>query len=254
MKELKIKKLNINDLDSMVVLQKKINDNLAEDEKHFILPKSRQEFYKALKNDNYFIAGVFDGEKLVAQSTLGLPKDNEKRDLSEFAGDYSNSEIAIYKTIIVDPEYRKHGLMKHMLEYFETLDEVKERKLAIIQIAADNPASWINAMKHGMEITKVSEDPDDSAQVLYLQKSIDGTPVKNIDYNNGYKLSLGSDIHKNAPVLFNKMCKLSETMVGGKWDKESKSIVWYEKQEENIMPVKDKFLIFVKGAASAVHS
>lgn len=250
--ELKIKKLTINDLDKMIALQKRINDNLAEDEKHFILPKSRKEFTKALTSDSYFIAGIFDQDNLIAQSTLVLPKDNEKREMSEFAGEYKNSDIAIYKTIMVDsdPKYRHHGFMKKMLEYFEAAKEVKARKIAIIQIAVDNPASWISAMKNGMQITKVGLDPEDNAQVLYLQKKLEKKQSESSfeNYNYGYNLKFGDDIHKTAPILFNKMCKLSETMVGSKWCKETKSIIWEQKETKQMAA--DKILFIAKGAKS----
>lgn len=237
MKQLTIKKLNLNHLDDMVALQKRINDDLGEDEKHFILPKSRKDFYKALTSNDTHIIGVFDENKLVAQSTLVLPENGKDRELSEYAENYDNSEIAIYKTILVDPnhEYRGHGLMKTMLEFMEAAKEVKEKKLAIIQIATDNPASWISAMKHGMQITKVGNDPEDNAEVLYLEKKLDGSKDFSINYNDGFSLKLGSDIHKNAPILFNKMCKISENRVGGKWDKNTNSIIWYARNNINSM-------------------
>lgn len=243
--KLKIKKLTIEDLDKMVTLQKKINDSLADDEKHFILPKSRKEFFRTLTNSNYHVAGIFDGEELVGQATVGLPQDGEKRDLSEYGDQYKNSEIAIYKTIIVNPEYRKHGFMKKMLEYFESGILSKERKVALIQIAVDNPASWINAMRHGMEITKVGLDPEDNAKVLYLEKNINGKLNTNITYEKGYKFKLGENIHKNAPILFNKMYMLSKTMAGREWDKETNSIVWYPKS--SLTKTNDKLIYMIRG-------
>ena len=169
----KIKELSIEHLEQVQKLQKKIIDGLLPDEKHFILERSANDFLKALTSEETHMLGVFDGEKLVAQAIFAMPKNGQKRDMPEFAGDIANDEMVIYKAISVDPEYRKSNLMLKMLNFIEAKAENNGKKTSIIQIAIDNPASWINALKHGMSIRKVDFDPDDGAKVLYLQNRIE---------------------------------------------------------------------------------
>ena len=79
---------------------------------------------------------------------------------------------------MVDPSYRGGSLMKRMLEHIEEAELENQRNTAIIQIAIDNPASWINALNHGMQITKVDLDPTDGVKVLYLEKKLDAPQKK----------------------------------------------------------------------------
>ncbi len=220
------------DLHSLVDLQDKIIAGFKPDEQHFILHRTLDDFSNALKSDHMYVFGLFDKNRLVSQSILSLPGNNDKRELEEFAFQRPNEDLAVYKAVLVDPQYRGRGLMKRMLKIREEVAISAGRKLAITQIAADNPASWVNAIQYGMNIARVDYDPEDNAKVIYLQKSLDGSTDYNLDMSRPYVLSLGTDVHKNVPILFNKMMKLSnDGFVGTGWDKDNNSIVWYPRVE-----------------------
>ena len=106
-----IKELNIRHLADVLKLQDEIISNLKEDEKHFILKRSAEDFIKALDSKDTHMIGVFDGDKLVAQSIFEFPQNDKKRDIPEFAGEIPNDDIVIYKATIVDKNYRGQGLM-----------------------------------------------------------------------------------------------------------------------------------------------
>ena len=207
--ELILKKLDITDLKNLIDLQDKIIAGFKEDEQHFILHRTASEFLSALESDSTYVFGLYDGKQLVSQSILSLPKNNENREIPEFLSQVPNSKLAVYKAVLVDPKYRGRGLMKRMLRIREETAIMNGRSIAISQIAADNPASWINALRYGMQITQVGYDPDDNAKVIYLQKQLDGTTNPKINTEKTYSLSLGKDIHNQIPLLFNKMQKLS---------------------------------------------
>lgn len=233
--ELTLKKLDITDLKNLIDLQDKIIKDLKPDEQHFILHRTAEDFLKALKNDSTYVFGLYDGERLVSQSILSLPKDNEKREMPEFADEYKNSELAIFKAVLVDPKYRGHGLMKQMLKIRESMAIMNDRTVAITQIAADNPASWVNAIQYGMKISKVDFDPEDDAKVIYLQKRLDNKVDPKLNTNDTFQLNLGNDVHKNVPALFNKMLELSKLgYIGTSWDKENKNILWLKKENQEI--------------------
>ena len=195
---------------------------------------------QALESPSTCVFGLFDGKKLVSQSILSLPKEDEERELAEFLPDHSNSELAIYKAVLVDSEYRGHGLMKRMLQIREDTAILNNRSIAITQIAADNPASWINALRHGMQITKVGFDPYDQAEVIYLQKKIgQSTTEQNAYAGSTYSMKLGSNIHMQVPLLFNKMQELSKRgMIGVSWDAQNNALIWQQtssdKEQMNI--------------------
>ncbi|MBQ8661009.1 MAG: GNAT family N-acetyltransferase [Alphaproteobacteria bacterium] len=249
---LTLKKLEMNtaDLRSLLDLQDKIIAGFKPDEQHFILHRTIDDFSNALKSDHMYVFGLYDGDRLVSQSILSLPGDRDTRDLPEFAGEYKNSELAVFKAVLVDPEYRGRGLMKQMLKIREQVAAEHGRKIAITQIAADNPASWVNAIQYGMQITKVGFDPEDNAKVIYLQKRLDGkAPIPS--EQNAYRLSLGSDVHKNVPALFNKMMKLSAAgMIGSAWDKQNNQIIWYPSATAARIKKRDR--IFVPAARQSI--
>ena len=230
---LKIKDLNIEHLADVLKLQDKIIAGFHEDEKHFILKRSVEDFIKALDSENTHMIGVFDGDKLIAQSIFEFPQDNQKRDLEEFADDIPNSDLVIYKATLVDKDYRGLGLMQRLLEYREMKAKQAGKRVAINQIAIDNPASWINALKNGMSIRKVDNDPEDDAKVLYLQKELDDKQNVCMQEDSAFSMYIGKDIHKEIPALFNKMRYfVAKGYRGVKLDKSTNSIVWAKPEEQ----------------------
>ena len=251
--ELMLKKLEMNttDLRSLLDLQDKIIAGFKPDEQHFILHRTIDDFSNALKSNHMYVFGLYDGERLVSQSILSLPNDDDTREIPEYAAEYKNSELAVFKAVLVDPEYRGRGLMKQMLRIREEVAAQHGRKIAITQIAADNPASWVNAIQYGMRITKVGYDPEDNAKVIYLQKHLDNKKIQPLEEKKAYRLSLGSDVHKNVPALFNKMMSLSESgMIGTTWDKQNNQIIWYHQSNTHHHARLPKFNISTSSKAA----
>ena len=233
-KHLTLKQLDGTNLKDVMSLQDRIIANLSKDEQHFILHRTEHDYMKSLNGKNSHMLGVFDEDILIAQIVYCLPQNDEERDMPEFKSNTPNDNLVIYEAILVDPEYRGSSLMKKMLEYIEENAIDEKRTTSIIQIAIDNPASWINALHHGMSITKVDCDPSDGVKVIYLEKSINSannaqaTP----EYSQSYSLYLGDDIHKKIPALFTKMKHLiSKGYQGIKLDKETKSLIWKKSYE-----------------------
>lgn len=231
-KHLTVKKLDISNLPDVMNLQQKIISGLHPDEQHFILHRTEEDYLKSLNGKSSNMLGVFDGEELIAQTVYVMPHNGEPRDMPEFRPDIPNQDIVIYEAILVDPAYRGSSLMKRMLEYIENHALDNGRKHSMIQIAVDNPASWINALHHGMAITKVDYDPNDGVKVLYLEKRITHqttTSTLKQDSKKTYSLHLGENIHAQIPALFNKMQYLIRNGYHGvSLDKETQSLIWQQ--------------------------
>lgn len=234
-KHLIVKKLNSQNLQDVMKLQEKIINGLHSDEQHFILHRTESDYMKSLTGKSSNMLGVFDGEELIAQVVYTMPLNGEERDMPEFKSDVPNEDLVLYEAILVDPAYRGSSLMKKMLGYIEAHALDKGRKHSIIQIAVDNPASWINALHHGMSITKVDRDPYDGVEVLYLEKKIAGDEGEKA-YSLAhpvYIMPLGENIHKKIPTLFNKMQYLvQEGYRGVGLNKETQSLIWQKQPEE----------------------
>ena len=225
-KKLEVKELNIEHLAAVMTLQDKIIAHLHPDEKHFILKRSAADFIKALDSEDTHMLGVFDGDKLIAQSMFDFPKDGNGRDYQEFADDVPNSNLVIYKATLVDVDYRGQGLMQELLSYREAKAKAAGKTTAVSQIAADNPASWINALKNGMSIRKVDNDPEDHAEVLYMRKDFN-KPQVSAAVGETFVMYIGQNIHKEIPALFNKMRYLTAKGYQGiAIQRQNNSIVW----------------------------
>lgn len=237
---LSIHHLNTTHIADVMALQNKIIVGLNPDEQHFILHRTEADYMKSLTGKSSRMVGIFDNGKLIAQLIYGLPQNGENRDMPEFRPDIANDKLVIFEAILVDPAYRGHGLMHKMLDYIEKTALDKKRNHALIQIAVDNPASWMNALHYGMKITKVDLDPIDGAKVIYLEKSIQrNKSTSSVSHiSDIYHMHIGNNIHKKAPQLFKKMQYLSEQgYVGIAFDKKTLSLVWLK---EDIVPTNRK--------------
>lgn len=234
-KHLTVKKLDQNNLSDVMALQERIITGLNPDEQHFILHRTEADYMKSLSGTSSNMLGVFDEDTLIAQVVYGLPKNDENRDMPEFKSATPNEELVIFEAILVDPAYRGSSLMKRMLEYIEKNAIDEGRKHSIIQIAIDNPASWINALHHGMSITKVDLDPSDGVKVIYLEKKINQNKSTIALFQSDrqtYSMYLGDNIHTKIPSLFTKMQYLINNGYQGiRLNKETKSLIW--QKEEN---------------------
>ena len=97
-------------------------------------------------------------------------------------------------------------------------------------------------MKEGL-ITKVGYDPEDNAKVIYLQKRLDGQVEPQLNMNEAYSMTLGNDIHRQVPILFNKMQKLSaEGWVATQivLDRTDFKLIWHPKQHIERTPTKKR--------------
>lgn len=238
-KHLTVKKLDGTNLKDVMYLQQKIIAGLHPDEQHFILHRTESDYMKSLNGTDSNMLGVFDGEELIAQTIYGTPQNNSTRDMPEFKPDIPNENLVIFEAILVDPAYRGSSLMKRMLEYIEEHAIDEKRTHSIIQIAVDNPASWINALHHGMSITKVDLDPSDGVKVIYLEKNIKAKAPSPLiqDNRKTYSMYLGENIHKKIPALFMKMQHLiSLGYQGVSLNKETQSLIWQKDEPKtNLM-------------------
>jgi GNAT superfamily N-acetyltransferase len=225
-KDFKVQKLDITHLASVMNLQDKIIAHFHKDEKHFILKRSAEDFMKALDDKNSHMIGIFDGDRLIAQSIYEFPTSLRDRDMPEFAAEVDPTDLVIYKATLVDVSYRGNGLMQQLLSYREGQAKMHGKKTAISQIALDNPASWINALKNGMSIRKVDRDPFDHAKVLYMQKDFaKDEPVYAAEQM--FVMPIGQNIHKEIPALFNKMRYIAEQGYRGLGiTPEKNAIIW----------------------------
>ena len=220
--ELQIAKLSIEDLDNVLALQEKNIKHFKPEERHFTVHRTREDFVKALTADNQYMYGVYIGNTLVAQSMLEFPKDGYATDVSEFTKGYRNSDVAIYRAVLVDPDYRGMGLMMRMLQAREDMAIMCGKKLAVCKVSADNSFSWQNILKHGMQIMNVYEENGHTK--LFMQKHI--SLKHNMLLNMKNKIVM--KFNASDAIIANKMSAISKMGKIGVWDKEQKALAWVD--------------------------
>ena len=253
-KHLIVKKLDGTNLQDVMSLQSKIIEGLHPDEQHFILHRTAADYMKSLNGTSSNMLGVFDAGELIAQIVYETPQNSDERSMPEFKSDIANENLVVYEAILVDPSYRGSGLMKKMLDHIEVNEIDENRTHSIIQIAVDNPASWINALHHGMCITKVDCDPSDGCKVVYLEKDIKSNEAPNPLQANAqtYNMHLGENIHKKIPTLFTKMQHLIDKGYKGvRLDKYTQNLVW-QKEQTPVNIIDFSFIASYKKAAGFV--
>lgn len=227
--ELQLSKLGIADLENVLALQEKNLAHFKPEERHFTVHRTKEDFIQALTADNQFMYGVYVGKSLVAQSILEFPKDGETTDVQEYTKGYKNSDVAIYRAVLVDPDYRGRGLMMRMLQAREDMAIMSGKKLAVCKVSADNSFSWTNVLKHGMQISKVYEDKKDGHMKLFLQKSLCSAPNKFLDFKNKILMKFNA----NGTILTHKMNVINQMGKIGIWDKQENALAWVDKYSIN---------------------
>lgn len=221
---LQLTKLTINDLDNVLKLQEKIISGLPESQKHFTVHRTKEEFVDALTSPSKFVYGVYIGKSLVAQSILEfLDGNNNNSEWLQASGyQYKASDIAVYKAVLVDPQYRGQGLMGRMLQAREDMSIMSGKKVSLCKISLDNVFSLKNALTHGMDIINMKKEQGHCK--VFLQKElsrIDSTS----SYNIIHKHSLNLD-KPNYITLKQTLSNMLSQGMKGIWNPNNHSLSW----------------------------
>tara|TARA_R110002124_G_scaffold31474_6_gene106563 strand:+ start:2577 stop:3314 length:738 start_codon:yes stop_codon:yes gene_type:complete len=168
-----VKLLDADCLDEIMGLQQKIIDSLPDDQKSFILPKSKTFFENHFKRGANTMIGIYCEGELIAQSIVLNPNaahpetgmvDMERVDAPE--------TLSIIEGVLVDPAYRGNRLMEEMVGHWIDYAEQIGRKHVIAEIAIDNPYSWGVFLDKGLTLHSTGTDPDDGTALYNAHESI----------------------------------------------------------------------------------
>lgn len=139
------------DLDSIMELQKRVDDGMNEHDWFVSTPREENALFLAAPNA---IIGVFDNERLIAYGSVGFSGkagDNLGWDL-----DWQEEKVlrcATLDTIVVDSAYRGLGLQRTLIEFcVEHARKIMPDCIILTTICPDNIYSLRNATSSGFEI------------------------------------------------------------------------------------------------------
>lgn len=168
-----VKLLDADCLDEIMGLQQKIIDSLPDDQKSFILPKSRTFFENHFKRGANTMIGIYCEGELIAQSIVLNPSAaHPETGMVDMALVDKPETLSIIEGVLVDPAFRGNRLMEEMVGHWIDYAEQIGRKHVIAEIAIDNPYSWGVFLDKGLTLHSTGTDPDDGTELYNAHESI----------------------------------------------------------------------------------
>ena len=151
-----IRKCTLEDLDKIMDLQEHICQTM--DDTRLFVATSREENRDFLIFPNTII-GVFDGKKLIAYGSLVFPNDAPENNGWDL--DWSREKIShcvTLDTIVVDPDYRGHGLQRTLIRRCVSYAiDLMPDVTVLTTVSPFNKYSLHNVQAEGFQILKRKE-------------------------------------------------------------------------------------------------
>lgn len=149
-------------INSVIELQSRIIQGL--DNKTFILEKSKDDYEKFIQKENGIMVCAFnDDNELIGSLTT---KSSEHNTFNINVDDGYNDKLEC-ANCMVDPNYRKHGILKQLLKQVAQYYENK-KTLLTAEVVVNNYASLFSFLKSGFVIDNAEICEFDKAKLLYL--------------------------------------------------------------------------------------
>lgn len=225
-------------IDMIMDLQDRVYKDLKEEDKNFIVLKSR-EFFENHLNGGHPIIGVISGDKVIAQSVIRIPNAKDpKTGMSDMPhlSDMPIDSITVIQGVLCDPEHRGNKLMQSMVSHWLSWAGQCGRSNAVAEIEIRNHHSWSVFLEAGLWLVSIGYDKSDGSTVYNVHQELpeDGK----IKYKALRKL--GDEFEKAANgesvtvVQANDLKKQKALMELGYtcrgWDKATKSMAFVKPQ------------------------
>lgn len=145
--QLSIKKCNINDLDSILILQDIIFQGL---DNPSILRRNTEAILAQCLEDPNFTIGVYDKNNLIGLIILVEPT-GEETDLRKNLKCHTIDNAADFKLIMVKKEYRGYGLQRSLMWLLEKIAYIKCYNFLCVSVSPDNHYSKQNIINSGYQ-------------------------------------------------------------------------------------------------------
>ena len=143
------------DVETLDALMQKVNRSI--EDKAVFSADDLESIQRHIEEEGRIVA-AYDGDKLVSFFMLRYPKaasDNLGLDLGYEKEDLNL--VAHMESIVVDFDYRGHGLQQILMAKGEEIAVSEGYKHLLCTVSPDNPYSLNNALKRGFKIVKTKE-------------------------------------------------------------------------------------------------
>ena len=143
------------DVAALDALMQKVNRSI--EDKAIFSADDLESIERHIEDEGRIVA-AFDGEQLVSFFMLRYPKDAPDNLGLDLGYDKEAlSLVAHMESIVVDFDYRGHGLQQILMAKGEEIAIAEGYKHLLCTVSPDNPYSLNNALKRGFEIVKTKE-------------------------------------------------------------------------------------------------
>jgi len=167
--------LDKQDINRILELQEIVYSSLSDEEKAYLLPKSREKMEAHFAQGN-FVEGYVMDNKLVAQAFIKNPSnaypDTGMVDMKS-AGDVTDG-ISVLQGVVVHPDYQGHGLGSKLVRSWVHACAAMHKNIMLGEVAVGNYKSFGAFIHAGLEIDSMGIDPEDGTEVF----NIKGNPAK----------------------------------------------------------------------------
>ncbi len=159
-------------IDHLLALQEIIYDDLPDEHKVFILPKSRQFFEDHFNRGNPMI-GVIANDELIAQSIVLNPtKKYPKTGMVDMEEVGPPESVTVIQGMLVRPEFRGQKIAHVMADAWINISKKDGRFNALSETAIDNSKSWAVFLDMGMHMVSMGVDPEDGTKVYNIHNRV----------------------------------------------------------------------------------
>jgi len=151
-------------LDVVVGLQETVLTDLHDDNAHFLVPKSRAQFWHYLHGHGAMVLGITINGQHAAQIIVRSQFDKYEA-IRHNAAIHDLHDYALIQGALTHPAFRGRNLLGVMLGY---VTHTLPAATLMARVVPDNVASWYAFMKAGYYIAAVDTDPDDERRVFYM--------------------------------------------------------------------------------------
>lgn len=158
----------------LLELQQNVYDDLADDKKRFILPKSKGYLTSHFENGSTAIGISIDG-KHIAQALIAMPSEaNPNTCLIDFDLQHPLEELSVIQGLLVHPDFRGLKLGQLMIEVWIKIAEEAQKKYCMAETETRNHYSWGLFLDADVPIISTGHDAEDGADLFHHCHKIDG--------------------------------------------------------------------------------
>ena len=169
----KVSLLTINDIDAFLALQEKVRRTLADDVKHHLKGRTREDLIAHVNAGMPLFGIKTDDGQLVGQALVSFPDHPAAKNYNGYPIYSEEKEkIALIQSVCIDPDFRGRDLPAMIHNHMTDIVPQYKRTVFLAKVADTNPASQKSFVNNGFNVAAKGLDPDKGYAATYFKKDV----------------------------------------------------------------------------------